>query len=160
MSVGTFATVTMPVDLTRCRGAAAIAYEVVETYPGTRAVQLDEQTATIVFELHFPGNLSGLVKRLRNNLIPVGDRAQISLPVRSLAPALIEGGPGVVAERLESGTEVWDVQFERGKYVFDARVEGDRIAAAIVPSTSAMHQNYDALLSLALVADGPVLAAG
>jgi hypothetical protein len=158
--VGTFATVTLPVDLTKCRGAAAIAYEAVATYPGTRAIAVDEQAATVAFELHFPGNLSGLVKRLRANQIPVGERARISLPVRSLAPELIADGPAAVAERLESGTEVWDVQFPRGRYVFDARMEGDRIEASIAPSTSGMHQIYDALLSLALVADGPVLAAG
>ena len=145
----------MPLDLTKARDAAAIAHTLVDRFPGTRNTTLDESGAVVTFDLHFPGNLSGLVKQLASNMIPVGERATVSVPVRSLAPELLAGGPGSVAERLEHGTEVWDVAFDRGHYVLDAQLDGDHVDATIVPSTLAMHQIYDALLSLGLVASDP-----
>ncbi len=154
--MGTFAVITMPVDLTKRRGAAAIAYTLVDRFPGTRQTALDEAASLVQFELHFPGNLSGLVRQLANNMIAVGERATVSLPVQSLAPELLSGGPGAVGERIEEGTEVWDVAFDRGHYVFEAALDGDHVDATIVPSTLAMHQIYDALLSLGLVASDPV----
>ena len=155
-----FATVKIPVDLTRCQDAAAVALAVVENYPGTRHAVLDAASGTVSFELIFPGNVSGLVRRLTNSLIPVGERASVTLPVRSLAPELISGGPGIVAERLREGAEVWDVAFERGHWVLDARLNGGQVEASIVPTSNAMHQIYDALLTLGLVAhDAPLVGA-
>jgi hypothetical protein len=149
----------MPVDLTKRRGAAAIAYTLVDQFPGTRNTALDDAASLVRFELHFPGNLSGLVRKLADNAIAVGESATVTLPVQSLAPELIAAGAGVVGERLEEGTEVWDVAFDRGHYVLDASMAGDHIEATIVPSTLAMHQIYDGLLSLGLVASDPVAVA-
>jgi hypothetical protein len=153
-----FATVRMPLDLTRCQDAAGVALSVVTNYPGTRHASLDETSSTVSFELIFPGNVSGLVRRLSNSLIPVGERADVTLDVRSLAPDLTAGGPGMVAERLREGAEVWDVAFERGHWVHDARLNGGQVEASIVPTSNAMHQIYDALLSLGLVAKDAVPA--
>jgi len=158
--VGTFAVITMPVDLTKRRGAAAIAYTLVDSFPGTRNTALDDAASLVKFELHFPGNLTGLVRKLADNMIAVGETAKVTVPVRSLVPELIASGPGPVGERLEEGTEVWDVAFDRGHYVHEAALVGDHVEATIVPSTLSMHQIYDGLLSLGLVASDPVIAAG
>ena len=153
--MGAFATVTMPVDLTRRHNAAEAAQSIVAAFPGTRSVELDEAAGTVTFELHFPGNLTGLVRRLLDGLIPVGGEAQVSLPVQSLAPELIAGGPELVAARVVEGAHVWDVAFARGHYVGSARLDGGRLEASIVPHSNAMHQIYDSLLTLGLVANDP-----
>jgi hypothetical protein len=150
-----FAHLKIPVDLTRGDGAAATALTVVANYPGTRNASVDAASSSVSFELIFPGNVSGLVRRLSDNGIPVGERATVSLPVRSLAPELVAGGGTVVSERLLHGAEVWDVAFDRGRFVHEARVNGDTIEASIEPSSNAMHQIYDALLTLGLVAHAP-----
>jgi hypothetical protein len=153
-----FATLKIRVDLTRCHDAAAVALTVVENYPGTRNAVVDVAAGTVSFDLIFPGNVSGLVRRLTNSLVPVGERADVTLAVRSLAPELIAGGAGFVAERLREGAEVWDVAFERGHWVLDARLNGGVVEASIVPTSNAMHQIYDALLTLGLVAKDAVPA--
>jgi hypothetical protein len=151
--MGAFAKVIMPVDLTRRHNAAEAALSIVSTFPGTRNAALDEGSGTMTFDLHFPGNMTRLVRRLHDGLIPVGDRAAVSLPIESLVPELIAGGPDAVAARVVEGAEVWDVAFARGHWVESARLEGDRLEAAIVPHSNAMHQIYDALLTLGLVAN-------
>lgn len=154
--MGAFATVKMPVDLTRRHNAPEAVVSIVAGFPGTRAVALDAGAGSIAFDLHFPGNLSGLVRRLQDGLIPAGTWADISLPVRSLIePASAE----VVAARVVAGAEVWDVAFARGQYVEAAKLDADRLEARIVPHSNAMHQIYDALLTLGLVADDAQLAA-
>lgn len=153
-----FATVKIPLDLTRCHDAAAVALSIVESYPGTRHAALDAAAGTVSFDLIFPGNVSGLVRRLTNSLIPVGESANVTLAVRSLAPETVAAGPGIVAERLREGAEVWDVAFERGHWVLDARLNGGQVEASIVPNSNAMHQIYDALLTLGLVAKDAVPA--
>jgi hypothetical protein len=157
--MGAFATVTLPVDLTRCHDAAGVALSVVGKFGGTRQVEVDAAASKVVFELHFPGNLSALVRKLRDNLIPVGDHAQVSVPIQVLVPELIAGGPSVIAERLVSGAHVWDVAFERGAWVSDATVASDRISATIVAGSNGMHQIYDSLLSLGVVVNDLELAA-
>jgi hypothetical protein len=157
--MGAYATVTMPVDLTRCHDATGVAQTVVENYPGTRGAVVDAAASAVSFDLHYPGNLSGLVRRLFEHLIPVGDSATVSVPVESLVPELIAGGPAAVAERVIEGTHVWDVAFARGAYVSAARLEGGRVLATIVPHSNAMHQIYDALLSLGVVVNDLDLAA-
>ncbi len=154
--MGAFAAITIPLDLTRRGGAEVIALDIVETFPGTRNVSLDRAAGTIRFELHFPGNLGALARRLRSAKVPVGERAEVSVPIERLAPELLAGGPDHAAERMLEGTEVWDVQFERGRYIDRARINGDRVEATIQPNSMAMHQMYDTMLSLGLVAsDGP-----
>jgi type III secretion system FlhB-like substrate exporter len=157
--MGAFATVTMPVDLTHRHNAAEAAHTIVSAFPGTRGVSLDETAGTLTFELHFPGNMSGLVRRLHDGLIPVGAAATVSLPVQSLVPELIAGGPAEIAARIVEGAEVWDVAFARGHYVETARLDAGRVVATIVPHSNAMHQIYDSLLTLGLVANDPQLAA-
>jgi hypothetical protein len=157
--MGAFATLTLPVDLTRRHNAAEAACSIVETFPGTRNVVLDETAGTLTFDLHFPGNLSGLVRRLLDGLIPSGEHATVSLPVESLVPELIAGGPAVVEARVVEGAEVWDVAFARGHWVRAAKLDGDRLEADIVAHSNAMHQIYDAMLTLGLVANTPALAA-
>jgi hypothetical protein len=159
--MGAFATVTLPVDLAHRHNAAEAALSIVAAFPGTRNAALHEAAGTVVFDLHFPGNLTRLVRRLHDGLIPVGERATVSLPIESLVPELIAGGPHTVAERVVEGAEVWDVAFARGHWVESARLEGARLEAAIVPHSNAMHQIYDALLTLGLVANNlPVATAG
>jgi hypothetical protein len=157
--MGAFASLTIPVDLTRCHDAATVALGVVDGFPGTRNAALDAAASTVAFELHFPGNLSALVRRLRDNLIPVGDAAHVSVPVESLAPELIAAGPEIVAERVVEGAHVWDVAFARGKWISAAHFDGKSVVATIVPSSNAMHQIYDALLSLSVVVNDLELAA-
>ncbi|MDP9025471.1 MAG: hypothetical protein M3N13_08865, partial [Candidatus Eremiobacteraeota bacterium] len=70
--MGTFATIRMPLDLTRRSGADIIARMVVETFAGTRNVELDAAAGAVTFEMHFPGNLSALVRQLHGKLIPTG----------------------------------------------------------------------------------------
>ena len=158
--MGAFATVKMPVDLTRRHNAAEAALSIVATFPGTRNVALDEAAGTVTFDLHFPGNMNRLVRRLHDGLVPVGERAAVSLPIESLVTEPIAGGPAAVAARVVEGAEVWDVAFARGHWVESARLDGDRLEAAIVPHSNAMHQIYDALLNLGLVVnDLPVAGA-
>jgi hypothetical protein len=157
--MGAFATVTLPVDLTRCHDAAGVVQSVVEKFGGTRRVDVDAAASTVTFELHFPGNFSALVRKLRDHLIPAGEHAKVSVPIESLVPELIEGGPAKIEERLVEGAHVWDVAFERGAWVSDASVTSDRVVATIVSSTNGMHQIYDALLSLGVVVNDLELAA-
>ena len=149
-----FAVVTMPLDLSRRSAAASIALDLVETFPGTRNVRFDPSAAAVTFELQFPGNLSELVARLRANSILAGERAGVAVPVLNLAPEILAGDPDLAARRLNEGPEVWDAQFDRAAYVDAAHVNGDVVEASIVPCTSAMHELYDALLTLGLVAHG------
>jgi hypothetical protein len=157
--MGAFATVQLPVDLTRCHDAAGVALGVVAGFPGTRNAALDAATSTVTFDLHFPGNLSALLARLRDNIIPTGDSAQVTVPIESLVPELLAGGPDAVAARVVEGAHVWDVAFARGPHVMAARMDGGRVSATIVPGSDAMHQIYDALLSLGVVVNDLDLAA-
>ena len=147
-----FASVTFGLDLSRRRGAAFYAVKTVEEFAGTRNVALDTSAGTISFELLFPGNLTGIVNRLHANLIPVAPRADVSFAVGRRFGGGDPVDPAELIQRLEEGNEVWDVQFARGRYVFDARVDAGRVQASIVPSTSSMHEIYDALLSLDVIA--------
>jgi hypothetical protein len=148
--MGAYATITIPVDVS-ARGAAAVAQRVVEDFPGTRNVSLDAANGKIAFELQFPGNLSALAGRLRGALIQIGDHVDVSFPFRVCTPEALD--PSLVVQRLTEGPEVWDVQFPRGRYVLDARVNGGRVEASVVPSTSSMHELYDALLSVGALVD-------
>ena len=154
--MGAYATIRMPLDLSQ-RNAAAIAQRVVDDFPGTRNVTLDGASSTVAFDIQFPGNLTALADRLRSSKVPVGETASVSVPFRSCAAEPLD--PAEVVHRLTEGPEVWDVQFSRGRYVLDARVNGGRLEASIVPSTNSMHELYDALLSLgAVVGEGPPAA--
>ena len=156
--MGAFATVQLPVDLTRCHDAAGVVSAIVTGFPGTRSVTLDAVASTVTFELHFPGNLSALIARLRENIIPVGAEATVTVPVESLVPALISD-TNAVGTRVVEGAHVWDVAFARGPHVTAARMEGGSVIATIVPGSDAMHQIYDALLSLGIVVNDLELAA-
>jgi hypothetical protein len=149
--MGAFAAIRLPLDLSRRSGSAAIATNVIARFPGTQNVALDADSGSATFEMQFPGNLSELVARLRSSLIFPGDRADVSVPVKNL---LAPDGPDAATfeHRLLEGPEVWDAEFDRGEFVESPRLVGDRVEASIVPRSSAMHQLYDALLSLALVA--------
>lgn len=156
--MGAFAVVNLPLDLSRRSASAAVAVDLVESFPGTRNVALDAATARVSFEMQFPGNLSGLIARLRSSLIPSGDRADVSVPVTSLVADTVD--PALVEQRLTEGPEVWDAQFDRGHYVSTPRLVGDRVEASIVPSSASMHELYDALLTLGLVAHDGASAGG
>jgi hypothetical protein len=151
--MSTFATFRLPVDLTRRAGAAAVAVNIVDTFPGTRNVALDE--GIVIFEMMFPGALSALVQRLHDALIPVAVRAEVSLPVNRLVPELLPPDAAAFSHRLTDGPEVWDPQFRRGKYVLAGRLDGDFVIATIETSTHAMHELYDTLLSIGLVVADP-----
>ena len=156
--MGAFAIVHLPLDLSRRSAGASVALDVVETFPGTRNATLNAGSGTVSFEMQFPGNLSALVARLQSSLIPVGARADVSVPVLNLVPDIIGSDPALLQRRLEDGPEVWDVQFEPSAYVSAPRLNGDRIEASIVPSSSSMHELYDALLTLGLVAHEAALS--
>jgi len=150
--MGSFALVSMPLDLS-AHDAARTAREIVEEFPGTQHVVLDAAAGSVTFEIQFPGNLSALVARLKASEIPVGESAHVKLPVVSLAPKTLEDAD-YVRRTLEEGPEIWDVSFLRGRYVLDAHLDGDSVEASILPSSNSMHQLYDALLKLGIVADG------
>ena len=150
--MGSFASVSVPVDLSRRTAAAEVALEAVTSFPGTQSVRVDPSAGVLSFEMQFPGNLTGLVARLRECLIPVGEPASVSLPVRRVAASTdsAESERGI----LEHGPEIWDVQFARGQYVLSAHIEDDsRLEASIAPNSRSMHQLYDALLRLRFLAD-------
>ena len=147
-----FAMLQLPLDLSKRSAAAAVAASVVATYPGTRNVELDSGTSRIRFEMQFPGNLSGLVRSLRAAYIYVGERAAVMVHVRNIVPEIMQKESDVVHHRLLEGPEVLDPEIKEGKYVLEARVDGDWVEAAIVPSSNSMHELYDSLLTLGLVA--------
>jgi hypothetical protein len=148
--MGSFAAVIMQLEPPLKAGVAPVARDIVASYAGTRNTVLDETTSVVTFELHFPGNLSGLVRRLAERKIGVADSVTVSVPVASLVPALVTSTTSA-DERLLEGPEVWDPEFTRGSYVLSARLAQGRVEATIVPSTEAMHQIYDGMLALALV---------
>jgi hypothetical protein len=148
--MGSFAAVIMQLEPPLKAGAAPIAQDIVASFPGTRNTVLDEAKSVVTFELHFPGNLSGLVRRLADRKIGVADSVTVSVPVASLVPELV-ASQAAADERLLEGSEVWDPEFTRGSYVLAARLAQGRVEATIVPSTEAMHQIYDGMLALALV---------
>ena len=152
--MSTFATFRLPLDLTRRVGAAAVAENIIATFPGTRSVALDP-AGTVTFEMMFPGALSALVTRLHEALVPVGLQAEVALPVNRLVPELVPTDAEEFTHRITEGTPVWDPQFERGKYVLNGRLDGDVVVATIVTSTHAMHELYDTLLMLGLVVADP-----
>jgi hypothetical protein len=151
--LGAFAILKIPLDLSRRSAAAGVAAGVIGTYPGTRNVELDSATGVVSFEMAFPGNLSGLVRALDSSKVPVGDHVDVTIPVRNIAPEILRQEADVVQERLLEGPEVLDPEFRRGRYVLDARVNGDIVEASVVPSSKSMHELYDSLLTLGLVAN-------
>jgi hypothetical protein len=156
MSTG-FVAVSLQVDLSRRSGAAAMALECIECFPGTRNASLTEN-GTAMFEMIFPGNLSALVSRLAWNLVPAHGEARVRLPVHAVDPATLDDRERV-AKAMEEGPEIWDVQFTRGHYVHQATVEGHVVEATIAPSTNSMHHLYDSLLRLGIFAGAEVPAA-
>jgi len=158
--MGGFAAVIMPLAPGNWTGAAALAHDIVASYPGTRNTALDAASGVLTFELHFPGNLSGIVRRLADRRIAIADTVQVSIAVASLVPEPV-ASPGASDERLLHGAEVWDPEFARGAYVKSAHVAGGRVEATIEPSSEAMHQLYDSMLTLAIVAsDAPQTTVG
>lgn len=155
--MGSFALVSIPVDLSRRKAAAEVALDVVATFPGTRNATIDD-AGVLSFEMQFPGNLSALVVRLQSCLVPVGSQATLSMPVRRIGPAC-DADSAYQSSVLEAGPEISDVQFPRGEYVLSATIKNDALEAAIVPSTRSMHHLYDALLRLRLLADSASSAA-
>jgi hypothetical protein len=151
-----YAAVRLTLDLSRRRGAAFYARAIVDAFAGTRNAVVDPAGGELTFDLIFPGNLSALVRQLDGGLIPVGGRASVSLPVRALTTVAL-ADPAAVDRRLCEGAPVWDAQFARGPYVFGARLNERRVEASIVPGNGAMHQLYDALLSLGLMASSDPL---
>jgi hypothetical protein len=153
--MGSFAYVSVPVDLSRRVAAAEVALEVVTNFPGTRNGSVDSGTGLLNFEIQFPGNLSGLIARLGECLIPVGQEAAVRLPVRRTASSSSEEHDAESESNiLEHGPEIWDVQFRPGRYVMSARIEGNSLLeATIIPNSKSMHQLYDALLRLRYLAD-------
>jgi hypothetical protein len=149
-----YATFRLPLDLTRRTGAAAIAENIVATFPGTRSVALDAN-GTVTFEMMFPGALSALMQRLDDALIPGASRADVSLPVNRLVPERLPADGAAFTRALVAGPEVWDPAFKKGKYVLDGRLDGDTVVATVLTSTQAMHELYDTLLALGLVVADP-----
>ncbi len=149
--MGTFASVTLPYSARA--GSGSIVSGVVAGYPGTRTVTLAPTGDSVTFELHFPGNLDGLVARLATFRIAVGALATISIPVEVLAPEHLTD-PSEVAERLNNGPAVWDPEFTPGSYVTSARFTGTAVEASILPCTNAVHELYDSMMHLGLTARG------
>jgi hypothetical protein len=158
--MGGFAAVIMPLGSGNWTGAAELARDIVATFPGTRNTALDAAAGVVTFELHFPGNLSGIVRRLADRRIAIADTVKVSIAVASLVAEPVASS-AAADERLVHGAEVWDPEFARGAYVVSAHVAGGRIEATIHPSSEAMHQLYDSMLTLAIVAsDAPQATAG
>jgi len=144
-----FAALKIPVDLTRRRGAALKALEILQSFPGARNLAVDGAAQTLSLELHFPGNLTALVDDLLGSLIPVGAKVEVTVPLAT-PPA----DAAALEERLLEGNEVWDVAFPRDRYVYEAHVSPSGVTATIVPSTGAMHEIYDVLLGFNLLSHG------
>jgi hypothetical protein len=158
--MGGFAAVIMPLGSGNWTGSAELARDIVATFPGTRNTALDAASGVLTFELHFPGNLSGIVRRLADRRIAIADTVKVSIAVASLVSEPV-ASPEAVDERLLHGAEVWDPEFARGSYVVSAHLAGGRVEATIQPSSEAMHQLYDSMLTLAIVAsDMPQATAG
>jgi hypothetical protein len=141
-----FATVTIPLDLTR-PGAAALALEEAETSAGS--VDAAVTSDGITMKLSMPGNLRALCARLREVGFPTPAEVSVSVPVRSLAiPELVPNVQHLLTTLNESGE------------VANARIEGDAVIATTGPTSKGLYSIYHALLHEGLIAqDTPTLPA-
>ena len=151
--MGSFAVISLQVDLSRRSMAAELPPSSSRRSRGLGTSFSTLRPVRFRSRCFFRETSAHIVARLRSNLIPTGDSAKVSLPVRRLVSEPSEDAERV-KQTLEEGPEIWDVEFRRGHYVLDASMSGDVLEATVVPSSNSMHQIYDSLLHLGIVADG------
>jgi hypothetical protein len=144
--MGAFATVTIPLDLTR-PGAAALALEEAETSAGSVDAAVTSEGLTL--KLSMPGNIRALMTRLRGVGFTTPATVSVSVPVRSLAiPDLVPNVQHLLTELNESGE------------VTGARIEGDAVIATTGPTSKGLYRIYHALFHEGLLAqDTPTIPA-
>ena len=144
--MGAFATVTIPLNLTR-PGAAALALEEAEGAAG--AVDAAVTNDGLSLKLQMPGNIRSLMARLRGLGFATPDAVGVSVPVRSLAiPEIVPNVQHLLTALNESGE------------VMDARLEGDAVIATTGPTSKGLYRIFYALIHEGLIAqDTPTLPA-
>jgi hypothetical protein len=144
--MGAFATVTIPLDLTR-PGIAALALAEAQNSAGSTDAALTADGLSL--KLQMPGNLRSLIGRLKALDLTTPAKVGVSVPVRSLAiPDLIPNVQHLLTTLNESGE------------VTDARIEGDAVIATTGPTSKGLYRIYHALLHEGLIAqDTPTLPA-
>jgi hypothetical protein len=145
-SMGAFATVTIPLDLSR-PGIAALALEAAQNSAGSTDAALTPDGLRL--KLQMPGNIRSLVDRLVSLGIDPPAEVGVSVPVRSLAvPDLVPNVQHLLTTLNESGQ------------VSDARIEGDAVIATTRPASKGLYRIFHALLHEGLIAqDTPTLPA-
>ncbi len=144
--MGAFATVTIPLDLSR-PGIAALALAEAQNTAGSTDAALTGEGLSL--KLQMPGNLRSLVGRLGALGLDTPAEVGVSVPVRSLAiPDLVPNVQHLLTALNESGE------------VRDARIEGDAVIATTGPTSKGLYRIYHALFHEGLMAqDTPTLPA-
>jgi hypothetical protein len=144
--MGAFATVTIPLDLSR-PGLAALALAEAERSAGSTDAAVTGEGITV--KLQMPGNIRSLMGRLSELGLTTPAEVGVSVPVRSLAiPDLIPNVQHLLTTLNESGE------------VSNARIEGDAVIATTRPTSKGLYRIFYALLHEGLIAqDTPTLPA-
>jgi hypothetical protein len=144
--MGAFATVTIPLDLSR-PGIAALALAAAENSAGSTDATVSSEGLTL--KLQMPGNIRSLLDRLRALDLTTPAEVGVSVPVRSLAiPELVPNVQHLLTTLNESGE------------VSNARIEGDAVIATTGPTSKGLYRIFHALLHEGLIAqDTPTLPA-
>jgi len=145
--MGAFATVTIPLDLSKPGSAGLALFEAERTAGSTDA----EVTSTgLTLKFHMPGNLKALGSRLKSAGFTLPETVRVSVPIRALGiPDLIPNVEHLVQTLDESGE------------VSDARIEGDAVTASTTPSSNkGMYRIFYSLIHEGLMPqDTPTLPA-
>lgn len=162
--MGAWITIGMSVDLSARPGTAGKLAELVDATAGTADVVADATQNTLTFRMQYPGNLSAIVKRMRQMELVVPSTVEIALPVRSLAiPGKVTVAEDVLHELNEPPSLIPrtdSTPLTTGEGIMDARFENGNLHASIVPTSASIRLIWDVLLEHGLMAqDTPTLVA-
>lgn len=146
--MGAFASLTIPLDLSRPGIADAVAAAAERSAGSTDAV-VDTAANELRMKLQLPGNLNSLMMRLAAAKVAIPLRIGVSVPVRSLSiPDTVPDTEHLLAELNASGI------------VSDATISGDTLTAMTTPSSKGLYMIYLSLIHHGLMAqDTPTLVA-
>ena len=144
--MGAFATVTIPLDLSR-PGIGPLALEEARNAAGSVDAAITGDGLRL--KLQMPGNIRSLLGRLGALGLTTPPEVGVSVPVRSLAiPDLVPNVQHLLTTLNESGE------------VTNARIEGDAVIATTGPTSKGLYRIFHALLHEGLIAqDTPTLPA-
>ena len=137
--MGAFATLRIPLQASG-RATGQLAADTVYRSAGTWAPSWDAQSSVLSLQIQFPGNITAMIGRLASKGFAIPPQIEISLPLRSIA------APDVVTDSAH-----FLQLLAADPKIFDARLEGDRVVAQIVPDTYAAHAIWDHCLEVGLM---------